>query len=552
MGAIKGSTLKIVECSLCNDFVGKRLTSFEDHLKDSHGVEIQDHWNGINGGPVKCACGCGRETKWNGWWNGYSFVVTGHNGSIYSVCSPEEAAEITRKRSEALSGKPSWCAGLNKENDVRVARRGEATSRGRKQAFDEGRIVSWNKGKTAKDDERVAEAARNLQRMYAEGEAVPWAKGKTAEVDERIKRMGQNVSFAMRQENIRQRLDAIKRLSHDDIKNRVESSGNLRVVGCLDAYINDAHKIISVECKGCGENFTGSLRSLQYGKCFKCSPGGSKAQEDIAKWLVDLGVSIKRNDRKTLEGLEIDIFNPDVNVGVEYNGLYWHSHANKSSQYHSNKTKKSIEKGVKLIHVFEDEWRDKQEIIKSIILSKLSLSSHKIGARKCSIKELSLSERKSFFNENHIDGDTNVTVSWGLLDGESNIVSAISLRKPLHKKEGLIEVARCCTRIGFNVQGGIAKLVKVACGWARANGYCSMMTYVDTRLGGVGAGYEKAGFKKSGITPPRFWWTDFTHRFNRFKFKADPSTGRSEAEVAVDAKVVKIWGCENVVYSMIL
>ena len=34
------------------------------------------------------------------------------------------------------------------------------------------------------------------------------------------------------------------------------------------------------------------------------------------------------HDRNILNGKEIDIFIPKLKIGVEYNGLYWHSEAN--------------------------------------------------------------------------------------------------------------------------------------------------------------------------------------------------------------------------------
>ena len=550
MGAIKGKGLKEIECPICMQWRGKRLTAFEDHLKDTHGTTLKALWDSKNGGPVKCACGCGTETRWNGWWLGYSKVVNGHNGSIYSVCSPEEAAEISRKRSEALRGKESWAKGLSKETDERVKLRGESTSRGRKAAFGSGDLKIWSKGLTKETDERVAAAASNLKGMFESGDLIPWAKGLTKETDERVAEMASRVSLTMRQENIRRRLDTMKRLPLEEIKTRIEDLGMLKVVGGLEEYVNDAQKVIQVECSGCGERFIGSLRSLQYGKCFKCSPGGSAAQEKLARWIERLGVEVKRNDRSSLgNGLELDIYVKTHDFAVEYNGLYWHSHANRSTLYHSNKTAAAGRAGISMMHVFEDEWRDKPEIVKSMILSRLGMSPNKIGARKCSVKELSMQERKSFFEENHIDGDVAATRAWGLMY-EGVIVYGISIRKPFHKKESTMEVARCCPKKGCNVQGGLSRLVKIASEECKKSGIKILMTYVDTRLGGIGNGYAAAGFTAVNKTPPRFWWTDFKERFNRFKYRADSKNGLTEASVAEAAGVVKIWGCENIVYTL--
>ena len=41
-----------------------------------------------------------------------------------------------------------------------------------------------------------------------------------------------------------------------------------------------------------------------------------------------------------------------------------------------------------LIHVFEDDWLYKKEIVKSMIASRLGIYKEKIFARKCQIKEI--------------------------------------------------------------------------------------------------------------------------------------------------------------------
>lgn len=92
--------------------------------------------------------------------------------------------------------------------------------------------------------------------------------------------------------------------------------------------------------------------------CPKCSKGyvHSKAEKEVAQALP--GYLIKKfNDRKILEGREVDIFLPQINVGIEYNGIYWHCNKNiGDTQYHKNKKFKSNKNGVRLIHIYEDDW----------------------------------------------------------------------------------------------------------------------------------------------------------------------------------------------------
>ena len=550
MGDYNKGSLRTIMCPLCDHFESKRLTSFENHLATKHEITAQRLWNQVNNGPVKCACGCGQETKWNGWWKGYSTVINGHNASIYKVMDFESAKEVSRKRSESLKGKTGWSKGLTKETDYRIKERAESTGRGRKERFEEGSIKIWNKGLTSVDDLRITKIKENLKNKFAIGEIIPWAKGLTKESDDRIKSISQKVSLKMKQKQIRERLDHLKRLPHDEIKGRIEKTGQLKVIGGLENYINDAQKIIVVECNGCGKQFQGSLRSLQRGKCFSCSPGGSAAQEELAKWIESLGFVVTRNIRKTLNGLELDIFIESKKIAIEYNGLYWHSHVNKTQGYHNNKTLSAEQAGVKLMHVFEDEWRDRRNIIQSMISSRLGISQTTIAARKCVVRQLTKAERKTFFEENHADGDVTSVNSWGLINDEGQIVYGISVRKPFHKKHHGIEIARCCPKLNHNVPGGLSRLMKYVKKWSNENGYKKIVTYVDHRWGGTGNGYKHAGFKEISKTPPRFWWTDFENRYNRFKFKADSSEGLTEAQVAESAGVVKIWGCENFVFEL--
>jgi len=73
---------------------------------------------------------------------------------------------------------------------------------------------------------------------------------------------------------------------------------------------------------------------------------------------------------------------PDLKIAFEFNGLYWHNEEHKPNNYHLNKTELCEEKGIQLIHIWEDDWRYKQDIVKSMILNKLGKTPNKIYAQK--------------------------------------------------------------------------------------------------------------------------------------------------------------------------
>ena len=74
-----------------------------------------------------------------------------------------------------------------------------------------------------------------------------------------------------------------------------------------------------------------------------------------------------KSDRKTVFGHELDIYVPSLKLAVEFDGLYWHNELKKPDVYHLRKTEDCAACGIRLLHVFEDEWNYKMDIVKSRI-----------------------------------------------------------------------------------------------------------------------------------------------------------------------------------------
>ena len=64
-------------------------------------------------------------------------------------------------------------------------------------------------------------------------------------------------------------------------------------------------------------------------------------------------------------GLEIDIYLPELKIGFEFNGLYWHSELFKDKNYHLDKTKYFKENGIRIIHVcaYRDWETDRKSVV---------------------------------------------------------------------------------------------------------------------------------------------------------------------------------------------
>jgi hypothetical protein len=108
--------------------------------------------------------------------------------------------------------------------------------------------------------------------------------------------------------------------------------------------------------------------------CTKCNPYStfnSDFEGKLTKFIKENYNGKIKKDRTILSGQELDVYLPDLNLAFEFNGLYWHSDINKENNYHKNKTDLCEQHNVRLIHIFEDEWNNKTDIVKSFILSLL-------------------------------------------------------------------------------------------------------------------------------------------------------------------------------------
>ena len=245
----------------------------------------------------------------------------------------------------------------------------------------------------------------------------------------------------------------------------------------------------------------------------------SKLEREIQDWLKQYVKEneIIFNDRKICKGKELDIYIPSKNFAIEFNGLYWHSaKRGKDKNYRLNKTNFCKDQGINLFHIFEDEWKFKEEIIKSIILNKLNIHERTIYARKCIVKPIDYNTLEEFLNTNHLQGTAKTKINLGLFC-EDELVGVMSFNKTRFKKtENDFELVRFCTKLNYRVIGGCGKLFT----YFRKNyQFEKIVSYRQIRFGAISKLYEKIGFKLSHITSPGFSYTDNIIRENRMKFQ---------------------------------
>jgi hypothetical protein len=536
-----------IKCPNCSVDFGQELR-FLDHLTDVHGIDDHEQLYVnvvLNGIKPTCNCGCNEDVSWSGWKKGYtSKFKRGHNAIVDSVyLNPQKQAEFAKKRHEGYaSGQYStWNKGLTKETSEKVATTAKKISSSLKDGYKSGTIIDWH----IKDPGAATAAATKMsdtkKKKFQSGELSSWNKGLTKESDERVA----SVSNIIKNQFEAGHVIPSKRLSSDEFLSLILKQKTFSLVSDPSTYKNKYVKF-DFKCNTCGKISKKNLMMIKsVPVCFNCHPKESKAQIEIYDYVRSLAPDAVLSDRTVISPKEIDVFVPSKKFGIEYDGLYWHSEIIDSDKKRSQKKHDAaLNAGIKLLHIFEDEWRDKQELVKSMIAYRLGTSSKVIGARKCEVKVLTVQQRKQFMNANHLENDCNSSASWGLFyNGE--LVSALSLRRPFHARyRDAYEVGRFCNLMNITVPGALSKLLKVAIAWAKSKGAARLLSYVDLRIGD-GSGYEKAGFKLISSSSPRFWWTDYKNRLNRFAVKADASSGLTQIDAAKNAGVVAIWGCGN-------
>ena len=313
-------------------------------------------------------------------------------------------------------------------------------------------------------------------------------------------------------------------------------------------------------CDNCKTNVELYCQYVQYHThdgyiCPTCDPNPrntSKFELEVFGFLESIySDEIIQKDRTQIKPKELDIFLPAKNLAIECDGIYWHSELYVDKNYHLNKTNKCMDKGINLIHLFEDEWKHQKEIVKSRLKYMLGVSDKSIYARNCDIKILEANVKNSFLNEHHIQGEDKSSIKLGLFN-QSELVSVMTFSTPNIAKggtvthQGIYELNRFCNKSGYNVPGSASKLFSY---FKKNYEYDNIFTYADKRWSDGGL-YRNLGMVQQKDTNPNYWYIINDIRVHRFNFRKSNlvkmehyTIERSEREIMQLEGIPRIWDC---------
>lgn len=280
----------------------------------------------------------------------------------------------------------------------------------------------------------------------------------------------------------------------------------------------------------------------------------SSYEREIGDFIKSLNIEYGAN-RQISIGKEIDILIPSLKLGIEFDGLKWHteSFGKKDRNYHLNKTKLCNEKGYGLIHIFEDEYVNNKELVLNKLKHILGKDGNlmKVGGRKVNVKEIYMNDAKNFLDKFHIQGFYRSTVYLGSFYHDK-LVAVMCFKNGNVSNESW-ELTRFATNSNYIYQGVGGKMFSYFVKKYEPN---MVISFADRRWTPWSNNnlYTKLGFTLENITKPDYrYYNENVDRYKRIhkmsmsksllsKKYGFPMT-MTELEMTKELGYDRIWDC---------
>lgn len=224
-------------------------------------------------------------------------------------------------------------------------------------------------------------------------------------------------------------------------------------------FFKNLHNNIDIICKKHGVFSQIANDHLNGHGCPICGLQVSRAEDEIVENIENFRITCERRVRNLIPPFELDIYIPEKNVAIEYNGLVWHSDKyKKDKNYHLNKTLMCEKLGIMLIHIFEDEWLEHKEIVKAKIRNIIGCKNDSvvIQGENCIVNKISQTQAKVFLNKSQLSDILKSSIYLGAFNNKE-LIGIMSFRRN-NKNEKLWRITNCATDISKHCVGIEKKL----------------------------------------------------------------------------------------------
>lgn len=273
-------------------------------------------------------------------------------------------------------------------------------------------------------------------------------------------------------------------------------------------------------------------------------------------------------------GKELDIVVPGHHLAIEFNDIFSHSeqavferHAKpRPHSYHAAKTREAREQGYQLVHVWEDDWLHRRDLVLRALAHRLHavdrlpdvlpdinpLACERLYARNLTVKLVHGGIARRFWQDNHLQGPVHCTVNVGLYDSDGVLRALLGIGRKNHGSrvslpDGTWDIQRYAT-LGVIV-GGFTKLL------AHAEALVPVDTWTSWSDNDISDGrmYQAADFVVDKQQAPSYSYVgrktkwERVHRstYTKQRFINDPDltyqSGQTEHEAALTNKLYRIY-----------
>lgn len=279
-------------------------------------------------------------------------------------------------------------------------------------------------------------------------------------------------------------------------------------------------------------------------RCSKCRGISSHAEAEIINFIQEYIPTLKiiQNDRTILKGKELDIYIPSKKLAIEYCGIYWHSEKFKPNKnYHFEKYKTCRDKDIKLITIFEDEWIEHKDIIKNLLLSKLELSNDYMD--NVSIENISINDKKKFFDLHHIQGNGPSSLNYGIYNHDRIMIAAMGF---ICNDNGNFVLNRYAES-----QPSLFNFEKLFSHFKQYNNYENITIFTDNRWGNEDI-YLNNNWVQEKMLNPTYSYVKDKKRYHKSIFKKNKIT--SNEYLKYNSQIndfLRIWDCGKIKYKYV-
>ena len=285
--------------------------------------------------------------------------------------------------------------------------------------------------------------------------------------------------------------------------------------------------------------------------------------------------TVLSDDRTILPSTkELDIVVPDHHLAIEFNGIFSHSEQAAFEthskpllhNYHAEKTREAREQGYQLVHVWEDDWVHRRELVMRACAHRLHavdrlpnvlpdinpLACERLYARKLTVRTVPGNVARRFWQDNHLQGPVNCSVNIGLYDRDGILRALLGVGRKNHGSrvslpEGTWDIQRYAT-LG-TIVGGFTRLL------AHAETLLPVHTWTSWSDNDISDGgmYQAAGFTPDKRQGASYSYVGRTTRWERVhrstytkqRFIDDPDLayepGQTEHEAALANRLYRIY-----------